>query len=569
MRGEKEKYHAAACPRRGCPHPDRGFDGISMGAATERDQTGLGISRADQDAFAAESHARAAAAIKDGRLAEEIVPVTVPARKGAVTVDTDGGVRPGTTADKLAALPPAFSPGGNITAGSASQLSDGACAVVVMSSERAAELGLPWLAEIGAYGTVAGPDPSLLLQPANAIRNALRRDGTLDVGDLDLIEINEAFAAVAPASMRDLGVPGDKVNVNGGAIALGHPIGMSGARLALTLALELRRRGGGTGAAALCGGGGQGDALVLRVPQAVARKSVISQMAAPLVMVAPACAVRPATVPDLWAFTGCSIFIASRTRIRSPAATCCPSETATLMTVPCIGAARTLPEAPPAPGCLAARWRRGWPPRAPGEWRRRTARVAGSVTSRRLPSTSTTTVCLSAGPAGPSVPASSAFQGGRSLRNSVSIHRVCTVNGPGLAVQFGGEGGVGDDGPVERQGGGQPADLELGQGPGGALQCLLAGGAGDDELAEQRVPGGADHRARLHAGVEPDAGPGGRLPGGDGAGRGQEAAAGVLGVDPELDRVAARARVAGGAVGHCRAARRRRCGTSRGPGRCR
>ena len=244
-----------------------GFDGISMGAATERDQTGLGISRADQDAFAAESHARAAAAIKDGRLAAEIVPVTVPARKGAVTVDTDEGVRPGTTADKLAALPPAFSPGGNITAGSASQLSDGACAVVVMSSERAAELGLPWLAEIGAYGTVAGPDPSLLLQPANAIRNALRRDGTLDVGDLDLIEINEAFAAVALASMRDLGVPGDKVNVNGGAIALGHPIGMSGARLALTLALELRRRGGGTGAAALCGGGGQGDALVLRVPQ--------------------------------------------------------------------------------------------------------------------------------------------------------------------------------------------------------------------------------------------------------------------------------------------------------------
>jgi acetyl-CoA C-acetyltransferase len=243
-----------------------GFDGISMGAATERYQTGLGISRAQQDAFAAESHARAAAAIKDGRLAEEIVPVSVPARKGAVTVDTDEGVRPGTTADKLAALPPAFSENGNITAGSSSQLSDGACAVVVMSAERAAALGLPWLAEIGGYGTVAGPDLSLLLQPANAIKNALHRDGTLGLGDLDLIEINEAFAAVALASVRDLGLSLDKVNVNGGAIALGHPVGMSGARLALTLALELRRRGGGTGAAALCGGGGQGDALILRVP---------------------------------------------------------------------------------------------------------------------------------------------------------------------------------------------------------------------------------------------------------------------------------------------------------------
>ena len=244
-----------------------GFEGISMGAATERYQAGLGISRAEQDAFAAESHARAAAAIKDGRLAEEIVPVAVPARKGTVTVDTDEGVRPGTTADKLAALPPAFATDGNITAGSSSPLSDGACAVVVMSAERAAGLGLPQLAEIGAYGTVAGPDPSLLLQPANAIRDALRRDGTLGVQDLDLIEINEAFAAVALASIRDLGVPGARVNVNGGAIALGHPVGMSGARLALTLALELRRRGGGAGAAALCGSGGQGDALLLRVPR--------------------------------------------------------------------------------------------------------------------------------------------------------------------------------------------------------------------------------------------------------------------------------------------------------------
>jgi acetyl-CoA C-acetyltransferase len=245
-----------------------GFDGISMGEATERYQRGLGISRADQDAFAAESHARAAAAIKDGRLAEEITPVTIATRKGTVTVEADEGVRPGTTADKLAALPPAFAEHGNITAGSSSQLSDGACAVVVMSRDRAARLGVPWLAEVGAYGTVAGPDPSLLLQPANAIRDALRRDGAAGLDDLDLIEINEAFAAVSLASMRDLGVSPDRVNVNGGAIALGHPVGMSGARLALTLALELRRRGGGTGAAALCGGGGQGDALLLRVPGA-------------------------------------------------------------------------------------------------------------------------------------------------------------------------------------------------------------------------------------------------------------------------------------------------------------
>jgi acetyl-CoA C-acetyltransferase len=243
-----------------------GFDGVSMGAATEKYQTGLGISRAQQDEFAAESHARAATAMKDGVLAEEIVPVTIAGRKGSVTVTDDEGVRPGTTADKLAGLKPAFAPDGNITAGSASQLSDGAAAVVVTSKEKAAELGLPVLAEIGGYGTVAGPDPSLLFQPANAIKDAIRRDGHVSLSDLDLIEINEAFAAVALASIRDLGVSPDRVNVNGGAIALGHPIGMSGARLALTLALELRRRGGGTGAAALCGGGGQGDALILRVP---------------------------------------------------------------------------------------------------------------------------------------------------------------------------------------------------------------------------------------------------------------------------------------------------------------
>jgi acetyl-CoA C-acetyltransferase len=245
-----------------------GFDGVSMGAATEKYQAGFGISRAEQDAFAAESHARAAAAIKDGRLAEEIVPVTVPGRRGAaVTVEHDEGVRPETTADKLAGLPAAFAANGAITAGSASPLSDGACAVVLMSASRAAELGLTPLAEIGAYGSVAGPDPSLLLQPAGAIRDAVRRDGSLGVADLDLLEINEAFAAVALASIRDLDVSPDRVNVNGGAIALGHPVGMSGARLALTLALELRRRGGGTGAAALCGGGGQGDALILRVPR--------------------------------------------------------------------------------------------------------------------------------------------------------------------------------------------------------------------------------------------------------------------------------------------------------------
>jgi acetyl-CoA C-acetyltransferase len=243
-----------------------GFDGISMGAATERYQTGLGISREDQDSFAAESHARAAAAIKDGRLAEEIVPVTVRSRKDEVTVEQDEGVRPGTTAERLAGLAPAFSDNGTITAGSASQLSDGACAVVVMDKAQAEQRGLPWIAEIGRYGTVAGPDPSLLHQPANAIRDALRRDGTLGLGDLDVVEINEAFAGVALASTRELGLPADRVNVNGGAIALGHPVGMSGARLVLTLALELRRRGGGTGAAALCGGGGQGDALILRVP---------------------------------------------------------------------------------------------------------------------------------------------------------------------------------------------------------------------------------------------------------------------------------------------------------------
>jgi acetyl-CoA C-acetyltransferase len=248
-----------------------GFAGLPMGAATDRDQARLGgITRADQDEFAAESHARAMAAVKEGRLGEEIVAVSKTGRDGATMVEQDEGIRPGTTADRLARLPAAFSPDGTITAGSASQLSDGGCAVVVMDKDHAERLGLPWLAEIGGYGTVAGPDPSLLLQPANAIRDALRRDArdrdrALGIEDLDLMEINEAFAGVALASIRGLGAPRDRVNVNGGAIALGHPVGMSGARLVLTLALELRRRGGGTGAAALCGGGGQGDALILRV----------------------------------------------------------------------------------------------------------------------------------------------------------------------------------------------------------------------------------------------------------------------------------------------------------------
>ena len=247
-----------------------GFDGVPMGAATDRYQARHGVTREDQDELAARSHARAVAAIKDGRLGEEIVPVTAPTRKGEVTLEQDEGVRPGTTAARLARLPAAFSPGGTITAGTASPLSDGGCAVVVMDKDHAERHGLPWLAEIGSYGTVAGPDPSLPLQPARAIRDALRRDATLGIDDLDLIEINESFAGVALASLRDLAAPPDRVNVNGGAIALGHPIGMSGARLVLTLALELRRRGGGTGAAALCGGGGQGDALILRVPAAAA-----------------------------------------------------------------------------------------------------------------------------------------------------------------------------------------------------------------------------------------------------------------------------------------------------------
>jgi acetyl-CoA C-acetyltransferase len=244
------------------------FDDVAMGESTERFNARLGIGRAEQDAVAAASHQRAAAARKNGVFDAEITPVTIPQRRGEpVVFAEDEGIRPETTEESLARLRPAFDKDGTITAGSSSQISDGAAAVVVMSRARAEELGLEWIAEIGAHGNVAGPDNSLHSQPSRAIQHALGREG-LAVGDLDLIEINEAFAAVAVQSMKDLGVTAERVNVNGGAIALGHPIGMSGARLALHLALELRRRGGGTGAAALCGGGGQGDALILRVPAA-------------------------------------------------------------------------------------------------------------------------------------------------------------------------------------------------------------------------------------------------------------------------------------------------------------
>jgi acetyl-CoA C-acetyltransferase len=242
------------------------FDQVAMGESTDRHSRRYGITRAEQDAFGAASHQKAAVAQKNGVFAEEIVPVPVPQRRGEpVMIAQDEGIRPDTTAEALAKLPPAFSADGTITAATSSPLSDGAAAVVVMSRAKAERLGLAWLAEIGAHGNVAGPDNSLHSQPAAAIAQALGKAG-LSVADLDLVEINEAFAAVGIQSTRELGISPDIVNVNGGAIALGHPIGMSGARLALTLALELRRRGGGLGAAGLCGGGGQGDALLLRVP---------------------------------------------------------------------------------------------------------------------------------------------------------------------------------------------------------------------------------------------------------------------------------------------------------------
>ncbi len=242
------------------------FDQSPMGELTDRHNTRLGIGRAEQDEFAARSHQRAAAAAKDGLLASEIVGVPIPQRRGEpVIFDADEGIRPETTAEGLSGLRPAFTPDGTITAASASQISDGACAVVVMSAEAAAAHGAPVLATVGAHGTVAGPDTSLQSQPSAAILRALGKDG-LSTADLDLVEINEAFAAVAIQSMRDLGIGPEQVNVNGGAIALGHPIGASGARITLHLAYELSRRGGGLGAAALCGGGGQGSALLLRVP---------------------------------------------------------------------------------------------------------------------------------------------------------------------------------------------------------------------------------------------------------------------------------------------------------------
>jgi acetyl-CoA C-acetyltransferase len=242
------------------------FDAVHMGSGTER-YTGQfgGLTREAQDELAAKSHERAATAQKEGRFADEITPVQIPQRKGdPILVEEDEGVRPETTAESLARLKPAFDADGSITAGNASQISDGAAAIIVTSRSKAEELGLTPVAELVSFGMVAGPDTSLLRQPSRAIKRALEPiDKT--TADLDLVELNEAFAAVGLASTKDLGISDDIVNVNGGAIALGHPIGMSGARVLLTLINELRRRGGGLGAAALCGGGGQGDAAIVRV----------------------------------------------------------------------------------------------------------------------------------------------------------------------------------------------------------------------------------------------------------------------------------------------------------------
>ena len=245
------------------------FTSQGMGNLTEScNVEGLNLTREEQDEFSARSHQRAAEAWKNGVFDDEVVPVEIPQRRGEpVVVSQDEGIRGDTTAESLAKLRPAFAKDGTLTAGSSSQISDGACAVVVMSKAKAEELGLEWLCEIGASGQVAGPDSTLQMQPANAIVKACEKEG-ISPSDLDLVEINEAFAAVGIASARELGLSEDKVNVNGGAIALGHPVGMSGARIALHLALELKRRGGGVGAAALCGGGGQGDALIVRVPSA-------------------------------------------------------------------------------------------------------------------------------------------------------------------------------------------------------------------------------------------------------------------------------------------------------------
>jgi len=240
------------------------FTDQPMGALTEQRNAIDQFTRAEQDEFAARSHQKAAAAWKDGVFADEVVPVQIPQRRGdPIEFTQDEGIRANTTAESLGGLKPAFSPAGTITAGSSSQISDGAAAVVVMNRQKAEQLGLNWLCEIGAHGVVAGPDSTLQSQPANAINKALAREG-ISVDALDVVEINEAFAAVALASTRELGIDPDIVNVNGGAIAVGHPIGMSGARITLHAALELARRRSGYGAAALCGAGGQGDALILR-----------------------------------------------------------------------------------------------------------------------------------------------------------------------------------------------------------------------------------------------------------------------------------------------------------------
>ncbi|OZC42514.1 acetyl-CoA acetyltransferase [Rhodococcus sp. WWJCD1] len=247
-----------------------GFDEVSMGEATDRYMQGTDLDRANQDSFAVRSHTLAATATKNGSFGDEIVPVEIKSRRGPTTVTDDEGIRGGTTVEALSTLRPAFLKDGVITAGSSSQLSDGAAAVVLMSKTKAQKLGIDSLAELGASAFVAGPDTSLLYQPAQAITKALQKDG-LKIGDLDQVEINEAFAGVVLASVRQLGLDMNRVNINGGAIALGHPVGMSGARLALSLAHSLNRRGGGTGAAALCGGGGQGNALLVRAPTDGAR----------------------------------------------------------------------------------------------------------------------------------------------------------------------------------------------------------------------------------------------------------------------------------------------------------
>lgn len=240
------------------------FTDQPMGALTEQRNETDQFTRAEQDELAAQSHRKAAAAWKDGVFADEVVPVKIPQRKGdPLEFTEDEGIRANTTAESLAGLKPAFRKDGTITAGSSSQISDGAAAVVVMSKAKAQELGLDWLCEIGAHGVVAGPDSTLQSQPANAIKKAIAREG-ISVDQLDVVEINEAFAAVSLASTRELGVNPDLVNVHGGAIAVGHPIGMSGARITLHAALELKRRGSGYAVAALCGAGGQGDALILR-----------------------------------------------------------------------------------------------------------------------------------------------------------------------------------------------------------------------------------------------------------------------------------------------------------------